>query len=182
VSADHRWQEDGEMQVVDGLSQALGSIGHAWQIWAAGQNLQSYWLLGHQVLWWGRMGKVLDFGAGLVVVLDIIGPRRLDAFSVNLKRAEGPMGSFVAYAVTAGLFAGAVAVLSSLNGSNWADKVVATVGGLLFGALAKLLRRPAGWLAQRISDVFEPNRLLPVVRVGSLTLLAIGFQFDLLAS
>jgi len=42
-----------------------------------------------RILWWGRLGKALEFTAGLVVVLDLIGPDRLRAFGLrSQKRAR----------------------------------------------------------------------------------------------
>jgi hypothetical protein len=50
---------------------------HAWRVWSAGLSAGAEPLWGHTVLWWARMGKLLQFVAGLVVVLDIVGPNRL---------------------------------------------------------------------------------------------------------
>jgi hypothetical protein len=40
-------------------------------------------LWGMPILWWGRIGKLAEFTAGLVVVLDLIGPDRLRAFGLR---------------------------------------------------------------------------------------------------
>ena len=52
---------------------------HAWQLWSQGRSVSTEPLWGHPVLWWARLGKILQFVAGLVVVFDLIGPERLRA-------------------------------------------------------------------------------------------------------
>jgi hypothetical protein len=49
----------------------------AGRIWAEGRSASAEPLWGRTVLWWARAGKVLQFTAGLVVILDLIGPERL---------------------------------------------------------------------------------------------------------
>jgi hypothetical protein len=49
----------------------------AWRIWTDGRSAQPEPLWGHTVLWWARTGKLLQFAAGLVVILDLVGPVRL---------------------------------------------------------------------------------------------------------
>jgi len=43
-------------------------------------------LWGMPLLWWGRLGKVLEFTAGLVVVLDLVGPEPLRALGRRFSR------------------------------------------------------------------------------------------------
>lgn len=49
----------------------------AWTHWWSGEQVGGLPLFGTTVLFWGRLGKVLQFAAGLVVVLDLAGARRL---------------------------------------------------------------------------------------------------------
>lgn len=49
----------------------------AMRVWAQGRSASAEPLWGHTVLWWARAGKIMEFAAGLVVVLDLIGPERL---------------------------------------------------------------------------------------------------------
>lgn len=56
-------------------------LGEAWRLWSAGDQVQQYVLWGQSILWWGRFGKLAQFAAGLVVVLDLIGPERLRAWA-----------------------------------------------------------------------------------------------------
>ncbi|WP_212841676.1 hypothetical protein [Catellatospora sp. IY07-71] len=49
----------------------------AGRVWLDGRSASGEPLWGRTVLWWARAGKVLQFAAGLVVILDLIGPERL---------------------------------------------------------------------------------------------------------
>lgn len=46
----------------------------AWRLWGQGSQLESATLWGLSLLWWGRIGKLLQFAGALTVVLDLIGP------------------------------------------------------------------------------------------------------------
>ena len=48
-----------------------------WAAWATPISVADSWLWGHKVVFWGRVGKVLQVVAGLVVLLEIVGPVRL---------------------------------------------------------------------------------------------------------
>lgn len=47
------------------------------RIWLDGRSASGEPLWCKTVLWWARAGKILQFAAGLVVILDLIGPDRL---------------------------------------------------------------------------------------------------------
>ncbi|MDT7784367.1 MAG: hypothetical protein QOF58_2786 [Pseudonocardiales bacterium] len=49
----------------------------AWRLWITGTSMQQVVLWGMPLVWWGRAGKAAQFLAGLVALLDIIGPVRL---------------------------------------------------------------------------------------------------------
>ncbi|MER7418007.1 hypothetical protein ABT346_14690 [Micromonospora peucetia] len=49
----------------------------AWQAWLRGQELSGVTVWGVSVLWWSRFGKMAQAVAGLVVILDLLGPDRL---------------------------------------------------------------------------------------------------------
>ncbi|NUT99867.1 MAG: hypothetical protein HOY78_48445 [Saccharothrix sp.] len=59
----------------------------AWTRWLSGQRVDGLLLWGWPVLYWGRLGKLLQFTAGLVVVLDLLGPDRI-------RRAATALGAF----------------------------------------------------------------------------------------
>jgi hypothetical protein len=48
--------------------------------WWHGRSTLGLQLWGVPVLWWGRIGKLAQFAAGLVVLFDLIGAERLRAF------------------------------------------------------------------------------------------------------
>src|SRR5262245_10686845 len=54
--------------------------------WWNGQSTLHLHLWFMRILWWGRLGKALEFTAGLVVVLDLIGPDRLRAFGLRRQK------------------------------------------------------------------------------------------------
>ncbi|MGH3661923.1 MAG: hypothetical protein ACRDT1_12460 [Micromonosporaceae bacterium] len=47
------------------------------EVWSAGRPTSNVTLWGLPMVWWGRIGKLMQFAAGCVVVLDLIGPDRL---------------------------------------------------------------------------------------------------------
>lgn len=53
----------------------------AWMAWWGGKTLIGTTLWGIPILWWGRIGKLMQFLGGLTVVLDLIGPERLLAIA-----------------------------------------------------------------------------------------------------
>lgn len=57
------------------------SLPEAWLHWLSGVDLNGYILWGLQIRTWARIGKLLQFLAGLVVVLDLVGPKRLRSFA-----------------------------------------------------------------------------------------------------
>ncbi|MGS2618610.1 Sec-independent protein translocase subunit TatA/TatB [Micromonospora sp. LZ34] len=69
------------------LSSAFGEFGAAWTVWWDGRSASQQPLWGHTVLWWARVGKLLQFAAGLVVVLDLLGPERLRAAGRRLSHS-----------------------------------------------------------------------------------------------
>src|SRR5687767_9320326 len=48
-------------------------------VWFSGKPTSASIVLGVPMLWWGRFGKLLQFAAASVVLLDLIGPERLRA-------------------------------------------------------------------------------------------------------
>jgi hypothetical protein len=55
--------------------------------WWDGEELKDCVLWGHKILIWGRFGKFAEFLAALVIVVDIIGPARLNAFAREVDEA-----------------------------------------------------------------------------------------------
>lgn len=61
------------------------SYWEAWGRWWAGESLAGTVMWGQQMLFWGRMGKLVQFVGGLVAVLDIVGAERVEAWGRQLK-------------------------------------------------------------------------------------------------
>lgn len=58
----------------------------AWRAWWSGASVGDYPLWGFDVTFWGRLGKGLQFLAGLVVILDLLSPNRLRARGATARR------------------------------------------------------------------------------------------------
>lgn len=61
----------------------------AWAEWFSGHTTQQCTLWGLQMLWWGRIGKILEFLAAVTILADIIGASRLRMFGRSLHGAFG---------------------------------------------------------------------------------------------
>jgi hypothetical protein len=81
------------------VAAAYGGFGAVWRAWWSGRQTTTVTLYSVPMLWWGRVGKVLQFFAGLAVVFDLLGPKRLramgahagkrlDALSVEVKERQ----------------------------------------------------------------------------------------------
>lgn len=57
-----------------------------WGRWLSGEKVDDARLWGWPMLAWGRTGKLLQFAAGLTVILDLIGPDPLREFGSRLRR------------------------------------------------------------------------------------------------
>ncbi|MFG1626253.1 hypothetical protein [Kribbella sp. NPDC049227] len=57
-----------------------------WASWWQGPLAADGQLLGLSILAWGRFGKVFQFAAGLVIILDLIGPDALRAYGTRGRR------------------------------------------------------------------------------------------------
>lgn len=58
-----------------------------WGQWLNGAVDQNDLLWGTSVLWWGRIGKLMQFAAAWAIVIEIIGPVRLRRWGSSLKEA-----------------------------------------------------------------------------------------------
>lgn len=183
----------------------------AWARWWAGEQVGGLPLFGTTVLFWGRLGKVLQFAAGLVVVLDLVGTHRLtatrDRLRGGLDRASKLIARFtwtrwwiaenrgpwrrwlgmLSYYVIYGLI-----VWVSLRYGDAAEKVVKYPITALFAvvffvvttiALAAQLLLAVGYGVSSLALwLFGGEQPGHVARWLALGLFVVGFQFDLLAS
>ncbi|MGW4488082.1 hypothetical protein ACWEOE_30075 [Amycolatopsis sp. NPDC004368] len=58
---------------------------HAWHEWLAGHDTAQLRVFGVTVLWWGRLGKTLEFLGGLTVVIDLLGRQRMTVVHAALR-------------------------------------------------------------------------------------------------
>jgi hypothetical protein len=167
---------------------------HSWSLFFQGADVRASYLWGVQVLWWGRIGKLLTFFAGLVIVLDVVGPSALNRATERSRRGLMSAGDVIAK-----LFA-AVLALVILGAALWvaakhpynppqdalADNpdnaptnpwflLVVVVGGLLAAGVWWAVPRLLFWMLQH-------DRVARVATISSLGLFVVGFHFDLLAS
>jgi hypothetical protein len=63
----------------------VGEPLHLWGRWLSGEKVDDARLWGLPMLAWGRTGKLLQFAAGLTVILDLIEPERLRKFGTRLR-------------------------------------------------------------------------------------------------
>jgi hypothetical protein len=72
-------------RISEGESRMM-SIGYltAWSLWMDGEQLTTYSMWGLPFIWWARIGKLMQFAAGLTVLLDLAGPERLQVVSGKL--------------------------------------------------------------------------------------------------
>lgn len=69
------------------------SYWQAWALWRAGETVTEYEMLGLQILWWGRAGKIVGFASALFVIGELVGRERLAEYGTNLKRAVSFLGA-----------------------------------------------------------------------------------------
>jgi hypothetical protein len=65
------------------VAAAYGGFGAVWTAWSSGHPTTTITFCGLPMLWWGRVGKLLQFVAGLTVVFDLFGPERLRAVGAH---------------------------------------------------------------------------------------------------
>ncbi|MEV8607307.1 hypothetical protein AB0383_05000 [Amycolatopsis sp. NPDC051373] len=68
---------------------------HAWREWFAGHDTAQLRVFGIAVLWWGRIGKTLEFVGGLTVVIDLLGRQRMETFHASLRRRRRRLGRWI---------------------------------------------------------------------------------------
>jgi hypothetical protein len=57
----------------------------AWRVWFSGDSTEHLMVCGSSLLWWGRIGKVIEFVSGLYIVAEIVGENRIKAFGCSIK-------------------------------------------------------------------------------------------------
>ena len=62
----------------------------AWRVWMSGKEITGDTLWGVPVHGLGRLGKVVEFVSAALILCELAGPSRLEAFSASLRRAFKP--------------------------------------------------------------------------------------------
>jgi hypothetical protein len=184
------------------LLEALG-------IWISGRQLDDHTIHGFSIVWIGRMGKLLSFVSGFVIVLDIIGPDRIRAWFERLlgeSDIELHVRAATAFRTVAIALAAVVAVSLSATGlysvyeTGWSEHVDALgelreergsafplPGGMLLwlliaGAVGFFAAKWGGPILKRISSILSHPKFALVARIAGFTLFLVGFAMDYLAS
>ena len=122
----------------------MGEVSYidVWRIWFAGKETSTYVLWGIELLWWGRVGKIVQLIAALTVIAEIIGPDKLRSFGESLhpkttrtlsarfdrattfygRVADFPLGNWLLLLITMMLTAGMFQILNAMIGlpnSKW---------------------------------------------------------------
>jgi hypothetical protein len=165
----------------------------AWRLWTMGnQELRNMILWDMPIFWWARVGKVFSLVSGAVIIVDLLGPRRLsflwifstyeDKFSSKLSTAL-----FIGGAITLALAIPTSAFISwgtfgSLEGPppfSWSLDMPLSQSPIYAISTVYLFCTIFGGV---IAYSLVNNKFAPIARVLSLLFLLGGFHFDLLAS
>ena len=189
----------------------MRQLADAWSHWWDGAQVGALPLFGKNVLFWGRLGKLLQFAAGLVVVLDIVGTDRLDRIRdqlrewlTRLSRLIGKLtwtswwmdegGPWRRWVSMVGYYVLYVAILASaIHYADVRRQIVIEHGllalfGILFLAVTSValigqaLLALGYLLAAGMAFLFGGSKPGHVARWLALLLFVLGFHFDLLAS
>ncbi|MGW3467320.1 hypothetical protein ACWDKQ_02335 [Saccharopolyspora sp. NPDC000995] len=163
-------------------------------LWWDGQKLEDFTMYGWPMLYWARLGKYLQFIAGAVVVLDLIGPDRFRRSALRLRvrsrwLARFPLVRLVLLLVASLSLAASMVpvVIVEMRGEQTLSETFGSAGiptmlGMLLAlGLAYLLIKAEKFLLV----------IAKIVAIGqhgngwkwlSFVLIVIGFHLDLLGS
>ena len=187
------------------------SYWEAWSLWWSGHKVDGFQMWGLPLLWWGRIGKLLQFAGGLVVVLDLIGSMRLRCLRESIDTARRQVSKAarskssdepertkrLAYrlgAVSAVFAVTILVIIVNLIGTAQLDilldKPQAPLDSILKIAFVLLLPVMLGYMLVRLVSpllgalvwVFNSERPGHPMRWTAFALVVAGFHFDLLAS
>ncbi|WP_143121707.1 hypothetical protein [Saccharopolyspora antimicrobica] len=129
----------------------MQSVGYweAWSLWWSGQKLDNYTMWWIPLLWWARIGKLMQFAGGVAVVLDLAGPNRLRRFASKMPTVEKRSTSAMKLSRrTFDVF------FETVMPNRWSGCLLAIVGGLLLN-----LSGLAGFKVASLLPYFEPQIL-----------------------
>lgn len=65
----------------------------AWTKWLDGERLDGLKMYGLQILWWGRIGKIVGLISALAIVAEILGAERLRSFGTSMRTQTLAVGA-----------------------------------------------------------------------------------------
>ena len=175
----------------------------AWQDWwHSNKDLDSVRTLGLPIRIWGRIGKILEAVAGLTIIIDVIGERRLMTWSRDIRSSEERPFRLARSALermqlpiaVIGFISSGILTLtlglpeaSPLTRLGVAAYPFAIIGGgvlytLLFGFLGTNVVMCTGLALEHVSHVLAKPAGLRAIRAVAVFLFLIGFHFDLLST
>ncbi|MGW5686469.1 hypothetical protein [Nonomuraea sp. NPDC003754] len=162
------------------------SLFDAWAAWAGGIDIRSRLLWGLEIYWWARIAKVATLIGGLIIILDIIGPERIQRYLDERKNhAPSRIGDFVmstliALSLLLFLFGGGALHQRDPGAGPYVFLICGyIVGGVLWSRYGG---RTEAAIVRTIVKIFDHSAVFKYTRIISLVLLLSAFHFDLLAS
>ncbi len=166
----------------------------AWQLWFSGQQTNGFLLWGVQILWWGRIGKVIQLISALAILVEIIGVERVRHFGNSIHQDFTVWQIWRATKATIQQFSREHSGLSKEFSYHaisarisFATKWISFVAKRLLvfieqGSFSILYLFFNSFIVEPFAYILERPHIDKVVQIISVLMLLIGFHFDLLAS
>ncbi|MDI2029859.1 hypothetical protein QFW96_14605 [Saccharopolyspora sp. TS4A08] len=172
--------------------QAVGYL-EAWSLWWSGAEVKGFAMWSLPVLWWARIGKLLQFAGGAVVIIDLVGPERFKQLSNRMGRSKHRLDlrvrlllHFAVMCVIAGLIMFAIVADFVRRALSYEVAASYDAAASLWLSLAFVPILIAANQAHRVVSGF--SKIVALGQHGnawkwvSFVLIVVGFQFDLLGS
>ena len=161
------------------------TLGEAWAAWFSGEDIRLSSLWGVQVLWWGRIGKIIQLCVVLLGAIELIGAKRLNQFlrvlagtTLSAWTAYRRRETFLFLFYFTSYFALIVLLVGKPNPGVMAIMLLALapvpLGLFLHFVFVRIL--------DRIAILMTHDRAYAFAQLLLVVLFVIGFHFDLLAS
>ena len=167
---------------------------HCWSLFFQGAELRDTSLWGLRVVCWGRIGMLMSFFSGLIIVLDVIGPTALNRATERSRRGLMSAGDIIAK-----LFA-AVLTLVILGAGVWVaakhpfdpytdafvdnpDEASTNPWFILVLVVGVPIALGIWWTVPKVLFwMLQHDRVARVATITSMVLFVVGFHFEMLAS
>lgn len=149
--------------------------------WLSGRKVDdNLVVLGLEMIWWGRIGKVLAFLGGGTIILDIIGPERVTEWS-KARRAVAPRTRRAVHHLVVSLaFLVIALVVPPLIMRNDLPALQLTV--VVAVAVVALMSFAGRAVADGVARLLRKGAGATVLRLCAAILLSVGFLLDLASS